>query len=78
MPSWPAKAFSNRADPAHAPYWAAVRWQSDHVERSLPLAEPPAETLIVIPAERIVYTEHWLRREGYAPRQFWRAVPPTP
>ncbi|MFE6855483.1 pyridoxamine 5'-phosphate oxidase family protein, partial [Streptomyces sp. NPDC057674] len=22
-------------------------------------------------AERIVYTEHWLRREGFAPRQFW-------
>ena len=22
---------------------------------------------------RVVYTEHWLRRDGYAPRQHWRA-----
>ena len=27
-------------------------------------------------SERIVYTEHWLRREGYPPRQFWRAAQP--
>lgn len=63
-------------DPAHddhAHYWEAVRWQSDHVERSRPLSEPPVETLGVITATRIVYTEHWLRRDGYAPRQFWRA-----
>jgi nitroimidazol reductase NimA-like FMN-containing flavoprotein (pyridoxamine 5'-phosphate oxidase superfamily) len=59
--------------PDHAYYWSAVRWQSDHVERSRPLDEPPAETLGVVAADRIVYTEHWLRRDGYAPRQFWRA-----
>jgi nitroimidazol reductase NimA-like FMN-containing flavoprotein (pyridoxamine 5'-phosphate oxidase superfamily) len=59
----------------HSHYWSAVRWQSDHVERSRPVAEPPVETLVVIASERIVYTEHWLRRDGYAPRQFWRAVP---
>ncbi|GHJ44274.1 hypothetical protein Cs7R123_16160 [Catellatospora sp. TT07R-123] len=53
-------------------YWPAFRWQSDHVERSRPLDEPPTGPLIVIEAERIVYTEHWLRRDGYAPRQFWR------
>lgn len=56
----------------HADYWQAVRWQSDHVERSCSLTEPPAETLGVIVADRIVYTEHWLRRSGYAPRQHWR------
>lgn len=27
---------------------------------------------MVIEADRIVYTEHWLRREGFAARQFWR------
>lgn len=52
-------------------YWGAFRWQSDHVERSRPIGEPPAGPLVVIDAERIVYTEHWLRREGFAPRQFW-------
>jgi nitroimidazol reductase NimA-like FMN-containing flavoprotein (pyridoxamine 5'-phosphate oxidase superfamily) len=55
-------------------YWRLVRWQSDHVERSLSLDEPPVGPLGVVPAERIVYTEHWLRREGYAPRQFWHST----
>jgi nitroimidazol reductase NimA-like FMN-containing flavoprotein (pyridoxamine 5'-phosphate oxidase superfamily) len=54
-------------------YWSAFRWQSDHVERSRPLDEPPGGPLVVVDAERIVYTEHWLRRDGYAPRQFWTA-----
>ena len=62
-------------DPADADfdrYWPAVRWQSDHVERSRPLDDPPLGPLVVLRADRIVYTEHWLRRDGYAPRQFWR------
>jgi hypothetical protein len=55
-------------------YWPAYRWQSDHAERSRSLAEPPSGPLVVVDAERIVYTEHWLRRDGYAPRQFWSAA----
>lgn len=62
-------------DPDFAHWWPAVRWQSDHVERSRPLDEPPTGPLVVVEAERIVYTEHWLRRDGYAPRQFWRRAP---
>ncbi|MET7365892.1 pyridoxamine 5'-phosphate oxidase family protein [Streptomyces sp. NPDC005566] len=58
-------------DPGFAHYWPAFRWQSDHVERSRALDEPPSGPLVVVEAERIVYTEHWLRREGFAPRQFW-------
>jgi nitroimidazol reductase NimA-like FMN-containing flavoprotein (pyridoxamine 5'-phosphate oxidase superfamily) len=54
-------------------FWPVVRWQSEHVERSKSLDEPPLGPMVVVPAERIVYTEHWLRREGYAPRQFWKA-----
>jgi nitroimidazol reductase NimA-like FMN-containing flavoprotein (pyridoxamine 5'-phosphate oxidase superfamily) len=53
-------------------YWEAYRWQSDHVERGNLIEEPPVGPLVVVDARRIVYTEHWLRREGYAPRQFWR------
>lgn len=53
-------------------YWEAVRWQSDHVERGRSLSEPPADPLTVITPDRIVYTEHWLRRGGFAPRQTWR------
>ncbi|MEV6154270.1 pyridoxamine 5'-phosphate oxidase family protein [Nonomuraea sp. NPDC052129] len=59
-------------DPEFSHYWPAFRWQSDHVERSRPLDEPPSAPLTVVEADRIVYTEHWLRRSGYAPRQFWK------
>jgi nitroimidazol reductase NimA-like FMN-containing flavoprotein (pyridoxamine 5'-phosphate oxidase superfamily) len=59
-------------DREYAHYWPAYRWQSDQVERSRSLDEPSAGTLVVVEADRIVYTEHWLRRDGYAPRQFWR------
>ncbi|WP_027342121.1 pyridoxamine 5'-phosphate oxidase family protein [Hamadaea tsunoensis] len=62
-------------DPRRARYWPAFRWENEHAERGRPLTEPPADTLVVVAAERIVYTEHWLRREGYAPRQFWRRAP---
>lgn len=60
------------ADQEFATYWPAVRWQSEHVERSRSLDSPPDGPLVVVSAERIVYTEHWLRRDGYAPRQTWR------
>jgi general stress protein 26 len=63
----------SEGDPDFDHHWPAFRWQSDHVERSRPLDEPPTGPLVVVAAQRIVYTEHWLRREGYAPRQFWRA-----
>jgi nitroimidazol reductase NimA-like FMN-containing flavoprotein (pyridoxamine 5'-phosphate oxidase superfamily) len=59
-------------DPAQATYWEAFRWENEHVERGRPVTEPPSETLVVIEPDRIVYTEHWLRRDGFAPRQFWR------
>ena len=59
-------------DPEAAGYWEAFRWQSDHVERGRSVDEPPTDPLTVITAERIVYTEHWLRKQGYSPRQTWR------
>ncbi|MEU4241106.1 pyridoxamine 5'-phosphate oxidase family protein [Actinoplanes sp. NPDC026619] len=56
-------------------YWAAFRWENEHAERGRPLTDPPQDTLVVIDPTRIVYTEHWLRREGYAARQFWKPLP---
>ncbi len=63
-------------DPDFARYRPAFRWQPGHVERSRSLDEPPSGPLVVIEADRIVYTEHWLRREGFAPRQFWTRQAP--
>lgn len=59
-------------DPDREPYWESFRWENEHAERGRPLASPPRDHLVVIEASRIVYTEHWLRREGLAPRQVWR------
>ncbi|UOE43022.1 pyridoxamine 5'-phosphate oxidase family protein [Agromyces larvae] len=60
-------------DPDARPYWEAFRWQSDHVERGRRLDQPPTDPLTIITPQRIVYTEHWLRKHGYRPRQIWRA-----
>lgn len=61
-----------RDHPSADYYWEAFRWQSDHVERGRPLDEPPTDPLTVVTPRRILYTEHWLRRSGFAPRQTWR------
>ncbi|WP_010147408.1 pyridoxamine 5'-phosphate oxidase family protein [Serinicoccus profundi] len=61
-----------RGDPEVEPYWDAVRWQADHVERGKPVDEPPMDPLTIITPTRILYTEQWLRRTGYRPRQTWR------
>jgi general stress protein 26 len=61
-----------RDDPAVEAYWEAFRWQSDHAERGRSLDQPPADPLTIIAPSRIVYTDHWLRRSGHAPRQLWR------
>lgn len=58
-------------DDRFARYWEAFRWESEQIEQGRsPEASPGA--VVVIEADRIVYTEHWLRRTGHAPRQFWR------
>lgn len=62
-----------RDDPQADGYWEAFRWQSDHVERGRSLDDPPRDPLTVVTPGRIVYTDHWLRRDGYRPRQVWRA-----
>lgn len=62
-----------RDDPEVERYWEAFRWHSDHVENGRDPAEPPTDPLTIITPSRIVYTEHWLRRSGFAPRQIWRA-----
>ena len=47
--------------------WPASAWE---VEGSM--TEPPQGQLMRLAPTRIVYTEHFLRRDGYGPRQIWR------
>lgn len=49
---------------------AIYRWQSDAAERGRPLDQEPNGPLVRVAADRVVYTDHWLRRDGYSPRQF--------
>jgi len=48
------------------------KWPGSSFELGRRLDEPPRGQLARIDAERIVYTEHLMRTEGYAPRQIWR------
>jgi nitroimidazol reductase NimA-like FMN-containing flavoprotein (pyridoxamine 5'-phosphate oxidase superfamily) len=57
--------------PRFAHYWEAFRWESEQIEQGRSPTESPG-AVAVIEAERIVYTEHWLRHDGYAARQFWK------
>ncbi|MGW0522246.1 pyridoxamine 5'-phosphate oxidase family protein [Crossiella sp. NPDC003009] len=50
---------------------AVYLWQSDAAERGRSVTETPRNPLLRIRIDRVVYTEHWLRREGFAPRQRW-------
>jgi hypothetical protein len=67
-----------RDHPAADHYWDAFRWQSDHVEAGRPITEPPDDPLTIITPDRIVYTEHWLRRSGYRPRHVLDLRPAGP
>ena len=53
-----------------AEYWGAFRWESEQIEQGKS-PDDDSGTLVVVEAQRIVYTEHWLRRDGFAPRQVW-------
>ncbi len=73
-PEAEVRSCSAVPDPDFATYcrWCvAVRSRRAVAGRS----EPPVGTIGMVPADRIVYTKHWLRREGYAPRQCWRRDP---
>jgi len=48
------------------------KWPGSSFELGRELIEPPQGQLMRLDPDRIVYTEHLMRREGYAPRQIWR------
>ena len=47
------------------------KWAGSSFELGRPLDEPPQGQLLRIDPDRIVFSEHLARKEGYAPRQIW-------
>lgn len=60
-------------DPDFNSYWEAFRWESEQIEQGRSPDDDPGG-VVVVEAARVVYTEHWLRRDGFAPRQVWRRL----
>lgn len=51
------------------------RWQASSAQIGRPLDVPPQIPLVMLDPDRIVYTEQWLRRDGWSPRQIWHKDP---
>jgi hypothetical protein len=56
---------------------AVLPWEANAVELGRDRNSPPNDPIMRIEPDRVVYTEHWMRRDGYAPRQIWRRDPPN-
>ena len=60
----------------HTPEWQRgmliYKWPASSFELGKITTTPPPGPLLLIEVDRIVYTEHYLRKQGYAPRQIWR------
>lgn len=59
------------------PEWArgmqVFKWPASSFEIGRALdGGPPRGQLMRLDPDRVVYTEHFLRKKGYAPRQIWR------
>ena len=56
----------------HAHGLDIFKWQFTAVELGRdPTIKPTGEVVLLQP-KRIQYTAHWLRKDGYAPRQIWK------
>jgi len=47
------------------------KWAGSSSELGRQLIEPPQGQLMRMDPDRIVYSEHLMRKQGYAPRQIW-------
>lgn len=47
------------------------KWPASSFELGKITTTPPPGQLLRIDAERIAFTEHYMRKHGYAPRQIW-------
>lgn len=51
------------------------RWRASAEQLGTNPTQPPQVTLLKLDPERIVYTQQWLRKEGFGPRQIWHKDP---
>ena len=61
--------------PEHAQAMTIYRWEPSAIQLGMSLDMPPQVQLLEIDPDRIVYTEHWLRKDGFGPRQIWHKDP---
>ena len=61
--------------PEHEYGLTIYRWQSSAIQLGRTINDPPQGLLLKLDPDKVVYTEHWIRREGYAPRQIWLKNP---
>jgi len=67
--------FLEPGTPAHDHAMTIYRWEASSAQLGRPLDRPPQMPLLRLEPERIVYTEQWLRKDGYGPRQIWHRDP---
>ena len=67
--------FIEPGTPEHDHAMTIYRWEASSVQLGRPLDEPPQVPMLKIDSDRIVYTEQWLRKDDYAPRQIWHKDP---
>ena len=60
---------------AHEHAMSIYRWQASAVQLGSPIDVPPQVPMLKINPERIVYTEQYLRKDDFAPRQIWHKDP---
>jgi nitroimidazol reductase NimA-like FMN-containing flavoprotein (pyridoxamine 5'-phosphate oxidase superfamily) len=61
--------------PEHEAAMQVYRWESSAVQLGKPIDEVPQVQLAKIDPHRVVYTEQWLRKDGFGPRQIWHKDP---
>ncbi|MDP6437897.1 MAG: pyridoxamine 5'-phosphate oxidase family protein [Gammaproteobacteria bacterium] len=67
--------FIEPGTPEHEHAMTIYGWQKSSVQLGRPLDKPPQMPLTKIDPDRIVYTQQWLRKDGFAPRQIWHKDP---
>jgi nitroimidazol reductase NimA-like FMN-containing flavoprotein (pyridoxamine 5'-phosphate oxidase superfamily) len=67
--------FLDPGTPEHDQALTIYAWQKSAIQLGRSLDEPPQMQLVKIDPERIVYTQQWLRKDGFAPRQIWHKNP---